>query len=402
MQQTMMQSQKPMRNMYFGWLLIAASIATAQPANDPGSVTRRVSQTYRALKTFRIEAETHILMTRNGLSGTLQRKTLLLAGNKGEFLVRQDDGSVIEVRASDGKTTWKALPRQKVWSKQEVSQWVNSDNDDDDTQANADPAKMGQDLFMQIQSGFVRRYAGMERYAASAQIEKETKVKWNGAKAECFVLHIVTGESDNRLFVEKNTYFVVRHIENIKGKANESIQIAIDYKTVDRTPPPPGAFDFAEASSGKQVAEVSLPSERNVSLVGQHAADFTLNDLGGTRVHLAELQGKPVLLDFWATWCPPCRRELPIIESLSRRYAGKLAVYGINDEDAKIAKRYLDAHHPELATLHDEKAKVAHTYGCSSIPTVIILDRTGKVIAHFIGTREESDLVAALKQAGLE
>ena len=379
-------------------LFTLASGLFAAASADVASLVKRVGQNYRQLKAYRIESDTKILVTKNGQTGTLARQTILVVGNEGEFLVREDDGNVVQLRVSDGKTTWKALPRQKVWSKAETSQSILNDDD-----AESEPsANMGQDLFTQTRSSFVGRYVGIDRYAMAAQFKKEARLKWNGEKTDCVMLHLATGDTDSHLFIAKDSGWIVRHVESVKSKTGEHYEITTDYKRVDRTPPVPGTFKFAEASSGKQVAEVSLPNEHNASLVGQRAADFTLNDLSGARVHLAELQGKPVLLDFWATWCPPCRRELPTIVALSHKYEGKVAVYGINSEDAKTTRRYLEEHNPGLLTLHDDKSKVSRMYGCSSIPTVVVLDKSGKVVAHFVGQREERDLIAALKQAGAE
>ncbi len=139
-----------------------------------------------------------------------------------------------------------------------------------------------------------------------------------------------------------------------------------------------------------------------MSWAGRQAADFSLKTVDRAPVHLADLRGKIVLLDFWATWCPPCRHELPTIEALSRKYKDRnVVVFGVNDEEVQTAKRFLDKNHPDLATLHDAQGKVHRLYGCYSIPTVLIIDAAGKVVAHFVGERPESDLVAALKQAGM-
>ena len=182
-----------------------------------------------------------------------------------------------------------------------------------------------------------------------------------------------------------------------------AVEVTTEYTKIEAEAPGPDNFSFIAGRGNREASDVSLPSERNVSLVGTRASDFTLKSLDGTSVHLAELQGKIVLLDFWATWCPPCRRELPTIEALSRKYKDQgVLVYGVNNEDAKTAKTFLAQHHPDLATLHDEKGKVSRVYGCYSIPTVMVIDRTGTVVAHFIGERQESELVAALKQAGMQ
>ena len=94
---------------------------------------------------------------------------------------------------------------------------------------------------------------------------------------------------------------------------------------------------------------------------------------------------------------------MPTIEALSRKFKEKnVLVFGINDEDVATAKRFLDKNHPELATLHDPNRKVSKMYAAYAIPTVLVIDPNGTIVGHFVGTREEPELLAALKRAGLQ
>ena len=354
-------------------------------AVDPSSaadILQKVSQRYKNLQTYQIEATTQTVISQMGQSASGEAKSLLAVGKQGMFRVEQSNpNGDLEIRVSDGKVTWKALPKQKVWSKQEMSQMVDIEEDDTDT---ADQP-LAQDLFSLTQRSFVIRYTGLSRYAQNAVMDKSDKVKFNGNKVECFVIRIPTNGSVNRLYIAKDSYLILRHIE-VVTKATGEIQIITDYKRVIEDMPSPDVFEYQPSNASKEVADVMLPSERNQSLVGRPAVDFTLKTVAGSPVHLAELRGKIVLLDFWATWCPPCRHELPTIEALSRKYKDRnVLVYGINDEDLKTAKHFLEAHHPDLETLHDDKDKVHKMYGCRAIPTVLVIDPGGTIVAHFVG-----------------
>lgn len=79
-----------------------------------------------------------------------------------------------------------------------------------------------------------------------------------------------------------------------------------------------------------------------------------------------------------------------------------MAVYGVNDEEVSTAKQFLERNHPNLQTLHDGGSRVHHIYGCSAIPTVLVIDPEGKIVAHFVGERSEPELISALKQAGMK
>ena len=169
--------------------------------------------------------------------------------------------------------------------------------------------------------------------------------------------------------------------------------------------PPDSRFVFqAPASAARAENLANEPAEETSALVGKPAPDFALADLQGTRRALADHRGKVVLLDFWATWCGPCRREMPIIQQLHERYAKKgLVVYGVNcSEPAARAKSFMTKYQYRFPTLLDRNGEVQGSFQVTAIPTVFIVDRKGFVRAHLIGGRSESELVAALENAGLD
>ncbi len=371
---------------------LALGVCGAEPS--PAELLSKVSNRYKNMHMFLMDADIRIAVNQQGQTGLVELKTMLAVGGQGMFRVEQSEGGSKQVRVSDGKMTWKALPQQKVWSTQEVS----SDESDE-----APSEFQGKDLFAQAERSFITRYTGLARYAQVAVIDKSDRIKFNGGKVDCWVLRISIPGAMNRLYVAKDSLLVLRHIETQMHGGAPPTEATTEYKRIAEGMPPPELFEFQPANGSREVADVSLPGERDVSLVGQRAADFTLKTVNGEPVHLADLRGKVVLLDFWATWCQPCRHELPTIEALSRKYKERnVVVLGINDEDVSTAKHFLEKNHPDLETLHDSGKKVHRTYGCNAIPTVIVIDPQGKVVAHFVGQRPEEVFVAALKQAGMQ
>jgi len=383
----------------FGVVLLGVFAVEAGRA-DPSAaeLLAKVSQRYKGLHMFLVDADTRVTVSQQGQTAMGEQKTLLAVGEQGMFRVEMSEGGTMQVLLSDGKFTWRALPQQKVWSKQEVAQDVSSDENDDT------PTEFqGKDLFSRVQRSLITRYTGLARYSGAAVIDKSDRVKFNGSKVDCWVLRIPTPGSVNRLYVAKDGFWVVRHVETQMHGSGLPTEATTEYKRIVEGMPPAELFEFEPANGSKEVADVSLPGERDASLVGRRAADFTLKTISGEPVHLAELRGKVVLLDFWATWCQPCRRELPTIEALSRKYKERnVIVLGINDEDVSTARRFLEKNHPDLETLHDAGRKVHRTYGCNAIPTVIVIDPQGKVVAQFVGQRSEDVLVAALREAGMQ
>lgn len=112
------------------------------------------------------------------------------------------------------------------------------------------------------------------------------------------------------------------------------------------------------------------------------APDFTLPDAAsGQLFHLADqTRTRPIVLDFWATWCGPCREELPHIQSLSKRYAGRVGFYGINSSDSLAnITAFARQERYTFPMLSDARSQVATQYGANSIPLLIVIDTHGKV-----------------------
>ena len=112
------------------------------------------------------------------------------------------------------------------------------------------------------------------------------------------------------------------------------------------------------------------------------AADFTLNDLEGNEVTLSEFRGKAVFLNFWASWCPPCKAEMPDIEQLYQETKDTdLVILTINSgEGATVAKRFMDENNYTFMVLDDYKGEVSDLYKVMALPTSLFIDKNGSLI----------------------
>jgi peroxiredoxin len=132
------------------------------------------------------------------------------------------------------------------------------------------------------------------------------------------------------------------------------------------------------------------------------AADFTLADLHGKTWRLKNMQGKVVLVNFWATWCPPCRKEMPDLQSLYDRFKGDgLIVFAISDEDAATVEPFIAARKVTYPVLLDSDRKVNGLFHVYGIPRTYVYDRNGRLVSQSIDMRTQKQFLNMLAEAGL-
>ena len=132
----------------------------------------------------------------------------------------------------------------------------------------------------------------------------------------------------------------------------------------------------------------SLPSE--TGLVGKTAPSFTLKDVQGQIVSLEQFRGQVVVLNFWATWCPPCREEMPSMEKLYHDYRDKgLVLLAVNVEEngQQAVSQFLQRTPYSFPILFDDSGDVQRAYGVYRFPESFIIDRNGVVVEKIIGGR---------------
>lgn len=126
---------------------------------------------------------------------------------------------------------------------------------------------------------------------------------------------------------------------------------------------------------------------------GDLAPDFLLKSLGGPKVSLNDYKGRYVLVNFWATWCIPCKMEMPSLEELHKRFPDeKLAVLPISNDmfGEKVVRPYVEANEFSFTILFDPTLKVSNRYGVVTLPTTFLVDPDGKIIGVLEGAEDWS------------
>ena len=146
------------------------------------------------------------------------------------------------------------------------------------------------------------------------------------------------------------------------------------------------------------VAGVNLP--RSVS-VGSAAPDFELQNLNAEDFSLSEMRGKIVVLNFWATWCEPCKLEMPYFEKLHRSGRPDLEIWGVNfDEPSQQVENFIKELDLSFTILLDPGGNVQELYRVRGYPTTYIVDQDGVIRFHHIGLITEEQLDSYISQLG--
>ena len=145
------------------------------------------------------------------------------------------------------------------------------------------------------------------------------------------------------------------------------------------------AAPFGYAGIGASVAQ------RGVVKPGEPAPNFQLRDMNGRVVALSDLRGKVVLLNFWATWCGPCRVEMPAMERLYRAYDRKdfeILAVSTDAQGAAVTRPFQEENKLTFPILHDADFRVGLSYGARTLPMTFMVDRDGIVRHHIFGARD--------------
>jgi len=178
------------------------------------------------------------------------------------------------------------------------------------------------------------------------------------------------------------------------GKPGEPNDLYVELASLVR-------YEHMQAESNNpQFAEAMAKLEADD--VKRQTADFTLQDLQGRPWHLRDLKGKVVLVNFWATWCPPCRKEMPDLQALYDKYKDQgFLVLSISDEEMDKVSPFIAERKITYPVLLDPGRKVNDDFVVEGIPKSFVYDREGKMVVQSIDMRTRSQFQQMLAQAGL-
>jgi len=208
------------------------------------------------------------------------------------------------------------------------------------------------------------------------------------------VTNVFSGKDRKMESVEGTDVVNSLPVEQVEPEVeSESVDMeeeAVEYRQIDE----PEAYDSHEEAEHDHNHE----QETEVRALDIPAPDFNLKTLTGDTVKLADLKGKKVFINFWATWCPPCVEEMPAIQQFYEQHGNdeNLVILAVNatdlESDIESVQQFVDKNGIGFPILLDEKGDVSINYEVLTIPTSVILNEEGKVIEQIIGPVSEEML----------
>jgi thiol-disulfide isomerase/thioredoxin len=384
-------------------LALFYSIASAQDLPDARALIKETSDILLRHRSYQLEQRAVVDVT-GSLPTRIEMEVKIAASHPGKLRIESSGKMGDSLIVSDGEATWMYLGALKEYTK---------------TAAAATPESLVRSLVPGM-AGVLDQMKAKDPYL-SAKITGEEQVEMGGQKHDCYVVEAkldtisLPGSFDmtegvQKLWVDKVSKLTLKQTMTatmqgaaLKAPAQMNQSVTVLSEALD-APVPDSIFTFTPPEGAKLVTEFKGAVKANTDLTGQVAADFKLKSIDGKEFSLQDLHGKFVLLDFWATWCGPCRRDLPVIEKLHQEFRRKgLVVLGLDaGEEAETVNGFLATAKLSYPILLTPDSGVILSYGVKAFPTTVLIDADGKILLYHVGAGGEKALREGLAKLGLE
>jgi peroxiredoxin/outer membrane lipoprotein-sorting protein len=387
-----------------GLPLAAVAAAAPESSQDAIEILRRVGARYGRPGGFHFAAH-EATVTRSGSFERKNDQTLVTASDgKGRMRLEFDNSTISGIAVFDGEKSWLYLPSFGQYNVRYG-----------DTLPDAGDGNVPIPDLRSQTSRYPARYKAIGERLNSAEVKGHEEISLGGEVKRCTIIEaaydappgVSKGEIQRTFWIDPVTSLVLRERSLASSQPPNLDQRIVVTQDINFTIAlaaqelPAELFEFEPPEGAVAVSQFGRGGTANKVATGTPAPDFTLSDLNGKGWKLSELRGKTVLLDFWATWCMPCRVDMPHIEALHREFKDRgLIVLGVNAEDSQQPASFLQEQGYTFPTLSDAGYAVAKQFQVQVIPTLIVIDKQGMISDFFLGSQTEATLREAVIRAG--
>lgn len=388
--------------MKFIWMAaLVCFLASAQDSPDARTLLKETSEVLLKHKSYQLDQRALVDMG-GPLPARVEMLVKIAVSNPGKLRIESSSNVGDSLTVSDGENTWMYLSGLMQYTK---------------TAAASTPENLVKSLVPGM-SSVMEQLKAKDPYL-SAKITGEEPVEVEGQKIDCYVVEgrldkvslpgsIEMTEGVQKVWIDKTSMLSLKQTMTatmtggpLKAPAQMNQAVTVISQKLDAAVPD-SIFSFTPPEGAKLVTE--FKGRANADLTGKPAPDFKLTSTGGKEFSLQDLKGKFVLLDFWASWCGPCRRDLPSVEKLHQEFHRKgLVVLGVDGrEDSETVRQFLALSKLSYPILLTPDGGVIQSYSVTALPTVVLIDADGKVVYYHVGAGGDKALREALAQLGLE
>jgi len=381
-------------------LLVCAQSSTP----DPRGLLKQTTDALKPFKTYILEQRMVVDMTGGPAPSHLQMASKMSASAPGKMRTEtsgQFGGALI---VSDGENTWFYIATTMQYMK---------------TPAATGPEALVKSLVPGMGDVF-DQLREKDPYL-TAKVVGEEPVEVDGKNIDCYIveatmekLAITAGmnmsQGVTKVWIDKETKITLKTTLTAilqGGPFPKPLEMNMSMTVFSRKldePLPDSLFAFTPPEGAKEVHDFSMPVPGRTDLSGKQAANFSLKSIDGKPVSLKDLRGKVVLIDFWATWCVPCRNDLPVLEKLHQEFKSKgLVLLGFDvGEEREVVNKFLTTAKLTYSIVLTAGTNIPASYSVTAYPTVVLIDKQGTIALYHIGAGGESALREHLAKLGVQ
>jgi TonB family protein len=365
--------------------------------SDLGTILERARKAHEKTDNYQLRALLSTETVSPEFEQTMKARVLVAAGSGGKFRV-EHRGMGGFTKVSDGAGVWTYNAFLKQYTKGTAAETVSAAISMSPLAPLLPPAQGAQ--------------------AKAGRLLGEEDVMLEGVARPCYVLEVDGSASrapappgaekgSSKFWIDKETSFVLKSAAGFRAKdlpplgAPAEIRMTLTVEALTFDAPPAELFAFTPPEGSRLVDSFGFPGMNKPELVGKTAPDFTLRDLEGKEVRLASLRGKVVLLNFWTTWCAPCRAEIPLLKKVHEEEKD-FALLGVNvGEDKSLVSDFVEENEVTYPVLLAGKERMVSEYSARAFPTSVVIDKDGVIRAYQTGYSPDAErrLLDAIREA---